>query len=240
MRLALHNYIDVQEYLKRKKSIIIPIGSTEQHSPVGLIGTDHLIAESIAYEVGNKTNTYVAPTISYGMSNHHMAFPGTISLNPTTLICVVKDVLMSLYAHGFSKFYFLNGHGGNISSVDSAFSEITRDIDITCKIISWWTHPEISELKQKLFGTSDGHHATPTEISITIFLYKELFSKEMKRFNVEHPKYNWPLSPRDFKNYFPDGRMESDPSLANYEHGKLIFNRSVEVITNDLVSFDNN
>ncbi len=237
MKLALSNYPAVQNYLKEKNVIIIPIGSVEQHSPVGLIGTDHLIAEEIAYKIGELTKTFVAPTLSYGMSNHHLGFPGTISINPTTLIALVRDILISLYKHGFKKFYFINGHGGNIASTEAAFSELTRDYDITCKIISWWTHPDIAELNRKLFGDKDGHHATPSEISQTIYFYQSAFQLPISSFEVENKPHPWPLSPNDFKKHFPDGRMGSDPSLASYDLGKQIFEEAVKIIEKDFKDF---
>lgn len=239
MKLAQTTYSRVEEYLKSKTSIIIPIGSTEQHSPVGLLGTDHLIAEEIAYKVGEKSNTLVSPTVVFGMSNHHLAFPGTISLNPTTLISVVKDILFSLHHHGFKRFFFVNGHGGNTPSVLAAISEVTRELDIQCKIVSWWILPEIAQLSQELFGDKEGHHATPSEISVTIYFYKDSFQKTISNFIVDHPKYNWPLSPSDFKKQFPDGCMESDPSLATFELGKQIFEKAVSVIQKEFIDFEN-
>lgn len=240
MKLSQVTYDRVERYLKSKNSIIIPIGSTEQHSPVGLLGTDYFIAEEIANKVGEHTKTLVTPTLSFGMSNHHLGFCGTISLNPTTLIAVVKDVILSLFDHGFRKFYFVNGHGGNVSPVQSAFSELTRDISISCKIVSWWMMPEIKSLTNKLFGEKEGEHATPSEISITIFLYENCFNESIPSFNVEKSEFNWPLSPKDFKKTFPDGRMHSDPSLANHKLGKMIYDKAIEIIQKDFTHFESN
>ena len=65
----------------RSQSIIIPIGSTEQHGPNGLIGTDALCAEAVAKGVGEKAEALVAPTISVGMAQHHLGFPGSMTLD---------------------------------------------------------------------------------------------------------------------------------------------------------------
>jgi creatinine amidohydrolase len=69
----------------------------------------------------------VAPTFNVGMAQHHLAFPGTIFLRPTTFIAAIGDWVRSLGAHGFEKIYFLNGHGGNVASIEAAFSEIYAD-----------------------------------------------------------------------------------------------------------------
>ena len=64
MQLALSTWHEVEEYLRGSRGIIIPIGSTEQHGPTGLIGTDALTAEMIGRGVGEKVGALVAPTIS--------------------------------------------------------------------------------------------------------------------------------------------------------------------------------
>ena len=47
MRLHLSTWQEVETYLKSSTAILIPIGSTEQHGPTGLIGTDALCPEII-------------------------------------------------------------------------------------------------------------------------------------------------------------------------------------------------
>ena len=124
MQLALSTWQEVEDYLRRSAGIIVPIGSVEQHGPNGLIGTDHLCAEVVAKGVGDAIGCAVAPTLAYGMSQHHLGFPGSATLRPSTLMLVVRDVVLSLAVHGFRQFFFINGHGGNIASVTAAFDEI--------------------------------------------------------------------------------------------------------------------
>ena len=104
MLLQHATWPEVETYPADNKGIIVPIGSTEQHGPSGLIGTDALTAEIIGRKVGEATKTYVAPTLAYGMAQHHMAFTGTITLQPSTMIIVVRDIVMSLVRHGFSEY----------------------------------------------------------------------------------------------------------------------------------------
>ncbi|MFM7367821.1 MAG: creatininase family protein, partial [Sphaerospermopsis kisseleviana] len=84
MLLHLSTWTEVETYLQQSQGIIIPIGSTEQHGPTGLIGTDAICAEAISRGVGETTQAMVAPTINVGMALHHTAFSGTISLRPST------------------------------------------------------------------------------------------------------------------------------------------------------------
>ena len=101
IRLDLNTWPEVEEYLQLCKGIILPIGSTEQHGPTGAIGTDALTAESVALEVSKRTGVLVTPTQSYGMAEHHLAFPGTMSLRPETLLMVIHDLVLSLASNGF-------------------------------------------------------------------------------------------------------------------------------------------
>lgn len=244
MLLHLCTWQEIERYLKRSKGVIVPIGSTEQHGPNGLIGTDAICPEVIARGVGEKIDALVAPTLGIGMAQHHLGFPGSISFKPSTLIAVVHDVVRSLVRHGFERCYFLNGHGGNIATVSAAFSEIYADRSfsggnnrpaVRCKLSNWYMAPSVRKISAELFGNSEGAHATPSEVSLTYFAYPEAVkSASMSPKLAPHgPIYD----ADDFRARFPDGRMGSDPSLSSIEAGKRLYEAALVDVFEDYQSF---
>ena len=123
--LQENNWKDVEEYLVKEKTVIIPIGSTEQHGPGLPLGLDSYVAISLAEDVAKQTGLLITPPIWFGDSPHHMAFPGTISIRTEILSEYVKDVIRSLAKHGFKNILIINGH--KITNLD-ALHTATRNL----------------------------------------------------------------------------------------------------------------
>lgn len=243
MRLKLCTWPDVEAYLKKSKGIIVPIGSCEQHGPTGLIGTDAICPEEIAWVVGDQSEILVAPTLSYGMAQHHLGFPGSITFRPTTLIAVVKDVVHSLARHGFERIYFLNGHGGNIPIVHSAFQEIYAERsllpsggnDVRCRLANWFAGPQVTALSAELFGKEEGYHATPSEVSLTWYAYPDKV-RDLPLEPIEDLGTTF-YDCNDYRRRFPDGRMAANSALASVEHGERFMEAGVAYVTKDYAQF---
>lgn len=119
---------EVARYLEGDDIAIIPIGSTEQHGPAGTLGVDTYVAIGLAEDAAKRARVLVAPPIWYGESSHHLAWAGTISLRPETVIAVVKDVCRSLARHGFRKLVIINGHkGSNLPPLTSAAKSLHEE-----------------------------------------------------------------------------------------------------------------
>ena len=74
MLLHLSTWPEIETFLTRSKTVVIPIGSNEQHGPTGLLGTDWLCPEIIANEAQKTGDILVGPTFNIGMAQHHLAF----------------------------------------------------------------------------------------------------------------------------------------------------------------------
>jgi creatinine amidohydrolase len=244
--MLLHHstWSEVESYLDGADGIIIPIGSTEQHGPNGLIGTDAICAEGIGGAIGEATGALVTPTINVGMAQHHMAFSGSMTLRPSTLIAVIRDNVVSLGRHGFRRFYFVNGHGGNVATIQAAFSEIYSESslargggngELRCTVRNWWIRPKTRELAKQLYGDAEGHHATPSEVSVAQYLRPDFIKQaEMEPAPKLAPSF---ADSEDYRRRFPDGRIGSDPSLSSPEHGGRLFAAAVEELSADYREF---
>jgi creatinine amidohydrolase len=236
---------EVETYLGHSTGIILPIGSTEQHGPNGLIGTDAICAEVVARAVGEATATLVGPTIGVGIAVHHMGFAGSMTVRPSTLIAIIHDYVLSLARHGFRRFFFINGHGGNIATVQAAFAEIyaafegaigvRRDDELRCRLANWWDGRVMHELSKEVFGDDEGSHATASEVALTQYALPD---------TIKHAPLDPPRAPTgrfhgpaDYRRRFPDGRIGSNPGLATPELGKRFFDAAVPELAKAYQSF---
>jgi creatinine amidohydrolase len=245
MQLHLSTWPEIEAYLQTSKGMIFPIGSTEQHGPTGLIGTDAICAETIARGVGEATGAVIGPTIPVGMALHHTAFPGSISLRPSTLIALIQDYVKPLARYGFERFFFINGHGGNIATLKAAFAETyahLADLNVAnagrvrCTVANWYMARSVYAIAKELYGNQEGSHATPSEVALTQFAYPDHIKSGNLTPEVApagHPIY----SANDFREHYPDGRMGSNPALATPEHGRQLYEAAVKELSREYLKF---
>ena len=242
MLLHLSTWAEIEAYLQRSQTVVVPIGSNEQHGPTGLLGTDWLCPEIIAHEAHKTGDILVAPTFNVGMAQHHLDFPGTIALRPSTFMLAIGDWVRSLAHHGFTKIYFLNGHGGNVATIEAAFSELYADASyrggkagFALKLRNWWDLRGVQKLAYQQFPTGHGSHATPSEIAVTQWGYPDA---------IKSANYAPQIAPTgpirealDFRARYPDGRMGSDPGQATPDKGGELVKTAVAGLIEDVAAF---
>jgi len=243
MLLHLSTWAEIERRLQTSRAVVVPIGSNEQHGPTGLLGTDWLCPEIIAREAERESDLLVAPTFNIGMAQHHLDFPGTIALRPSTFMAAIEDWARSLAHHGFDRIYFLNGHGGNVATMEAAFSEIYaeasfagRAAGFAMKLKNWWDLGGVGRLAREQFPSGHGSHATPSEIAITQWAYPDA---------IKSANYAPQIAPSgpiressDFRRRHPDGRMGSDPGLATPEKGGELVRTAAAALIADVAAFD--
>ncbi|HSJ52504.1 MAG TPA: creatininase family protein, partial [Anaerolineae bacterium] len=166
--LADLGWPDVEAYLRRDDRLMLVVGSTEQHGRHMAFGSDVWQPWEIALRLSERTGVLLAPPVNYGMSLHHLGFPGSLSLRPDTLTSVLIDLLDSAYGHGFRHVLLLNGHGGNAAPIQVALTEVLNELNgLEVRAGHWWREPEVGEVFQSAFAESPGH-ADPGETSAVL------------------------------------------------------------------------
>lgn len=240
MLLQMMTWIEVESYLSTSKGILIAAGSTEQHGPIGLIGTDALCAYEIAKQVGEKANAIVAPPLAYTPAPFNTDFPGTISVPSDVFEELATNIMCGLSAQGFKSIYVINGHGANLEPLIAAGR---RTPDANVRIKSWWDYPEVNELRHRLYADWEGMHATPSEIAMTQAMTgivhhgaqtpPEKLSKEFMRAHAGD-KHG---PPEEHRSQFPDGRVGSHSALARPHHGHGLLEAAISGAVEDFSTF---
>jgi mycofactocin precursor peptide peptidase len=103
-----------------KPTVLVPVGSLEQHGPHLPLDTDARIAATVAHRVAEQDpSLLVAPPVAYGASGEHEGFPGTLSIGHEALNAVLVELGRSA-GRWVRRLVFVNGHGGNFPTVSEA------------------------------------------------------------------------------------------------------------------------
>ncbi|MBN1483403.1 MAG: creatininase family protein [Chloroflexia bacterium] len=234
MLLAEMTWRQVAAYLEKDDRIMLPVGSTEQHGPRAVLGTDFIAPAGIAAQAGQESGVLVAPAVPYGMALHHMAFPGTMSLRPSSLQLLLYDLLSSLARHGFRRVLLLNGHGGNVPSLMAAIAEV-NDVhqDLRLKLRSWWELPGVQAVLNEAFGDKEGGHGTPGETSLVMAMRPGIVSDEPVEVHAVNRPPVW-LNARLWAETFADGSAGADANLASADWGRRLLQAAVTDLLQEL------
>jgi creatinine amidohydrolase len=181
VRMSEMTRVDIQKALDRGFStVVFAVGSNEQHGPHLPTCTDSLLAEVLAYKVAEKLGKALqAPSINVGCSEHHMAFPGAISLRPETLKSLIHDYCVSLAKQGFKNIIILPSHGGNFNAVREVTEDLNQSLEGT-KVVSYTDLKGLlgflTEFSSKYGITAgeSGAHAGESETSMVLAIRKDL------------------------------------------------------------------
>ncbi len=171
-----------------RRIIILPLGALEQHGPHLPLNVDVVIPTNLAKMVSEKLDVMILPPIAYGYKSDPTSgggplFPGTTSLDGTTLINLTLDILRETYRHGGRKFLLLNGHYENVAFVTEAVELLMREVDDALVVIlSWWDQVS-DEMVDELFAEAgfpgwDTEHASITETSLMQYFAPELVRED--------------------------------------------------------------
>jgi creatinine amidohydrolase/Fe(II)-dependent formamide hydrolase-like protein len=237
-RLAELTSPEVGEAIARGIDVVImPVGSTEQHGAHLPLSTNSLHTVAILEHVAERLPALIAPLIPVGRADHHMAFPGTITVRHETLHATIRDWCDSFFSHGFRHVLIYSGHGGNAVPLARIIEDLTRE-DAGRSIIGctdWNVYDGTLFPKAQALGVGQfeaGWHAGELETSMILALDARLVLMERAA-----PGFIGDLMPlRDklmregVKAIAPTGVL-GDPRSATREHGEAYLDALSDSVT---------
>jgi creatinine amidohydrolase len=231
---------EVAQALTRTQTVLIPVGATEDHGAHLPLGTDMFEAREICRRVAVALDAadcpvVIGPTIPFGVSTFHMGFPGTITLTSSTLIVLLKEVMHSLYAHGFRNLCLIHGHDGNLPQMMVAAQDVVNETpDATVVVMNWMVELAKAYATGTIMRSTKGEsHGGEGETARILATHPELVDlgqaqafylepHELRKIqSPEHMKTGGGLfyPTRSYKALTPVGSI-GDPSLATEETGE--------------------
>jgi creatinine amidohydrolase len=179
---------EVEAFLRTSQTVIVPVGSTEQHGPHAPLGTDVLIPVEVARRVAVATGAVVAPSVSYALSYPHAGFTGVVHVRVATFMSLIEDLCVSLATVGFRRIVFLNGHYDNTYAIAYACASAAERMPSGARAypVNYWDGMTPTEAAE-FFDPSNGLHANRGETSAVLAINPALV--DMDRANAEFPPF---------------------------------------------------
>jgi creatinine amidohydrolase len=183
-------WMDARKVFETARLALIPTGSCEQHGPHMSLSTDIEIADEFARRLAEDLGevAFLCPRVPYGLSEHHMAFPGTLTLRPDTFIAVLSDLLESLHHWNVRRALIVNGHAGNIDALRIVARKARRDTGMVVGSVMW-SQLAADAIARRVDSPRYGH-ACEVETSIALVLAPDCVFED----RIEEPR---PVGPQD-------------------------------------------
>jgi creatinine amidohydrolase len=228
---------ELQGLAARAAIVVLPVAAMEQHGPHLPVMVDTLlcgeVARRAALRASGRHPVVVAPTVWSGLSEHHMAFGGTFTLDFATFRSLIECLCRSLERHGFRRVLLLNGHGGNVAGLRVVVDEL-RGLPMRLSTATYWQIDPVT-IADILERQSGVQHACEAETSMVMALRPELVDTS----RLEEAKHVEPgqvagqaqtiHSPMKFEERTPTGVI-GDPTAASAEKGEKLLEAAATAV----------
>ena len=239
-RLKAH---ELRHLANRDAVVVLPVAAMEQHGPHLPVQVDSRLATEVSIRAARKASsdrpTVVLPVIWCGLSEHHMPFGGTITLDYRTLYAIFKCIAQSVLRHGFKDLLISNGHGGNITAAQMVAQDLTLELGCNVVAATYWLEAA-EQLGAVLENQDNVLHAGEAETSMMLALEPELVDDtdlaahavkaDLGFLAAGKGSYRW----RDLAHVTPNGVI-GDPGKASAEKGEELLERASQALA-DLIS----
>src|SRR5579859_1524589 len=237
---------EIREAVKMDPVIVLPVGTTEQHGYHLPLMVDYLCAGEVARAAVERSagHALLMHPVTYSFNEHHLDYPGTISIDPHVIIDYLVCIGQSLAHHGFKRILLFNGHGSNVPFLDVAARTITNRTSAICAMTSWWSLLKKEDLAWRESVIPGGmSHACELETSMLLKLRPDLVQMDKAVDEVDGVQRSehifWDLSGGGrvtYQEFFSRNTVSGvagQPTLATAAKGEIAFNAAVS----DLVRF---
>lgn len=171
---------ELRERARANAIVILPVGSLEQHGPHLPVEVDSMLGETTALRtarlIAEREPVVVLPMLWTGLSEHHMSFGGTVTLDFETFYGTVRCICESAVRHGFRRIVLWNGHGGNDNALRVCADELTPKLGVPIVQFTYW-YAAAESIDAILETQSALLHACEAETSMMMALRPELVAE---------------------------------------------------------------
>jgi len=230
--------------LDRTIPVLMNIAAIEQHGPHLPLDTDARIGGHFLAELDKRLGEQILilPPVVVCTSEHHMDFPGTLTVQHTTLLAYVTDILSAVAAHGFTNILLLNSHGGN-QAIGQVIVESfgARHRDCRVGLVTWWRTATDALLKVQESGFGGVGHACEFETSLMLHIDEAAVRRDRIPGYSHVMTHDWANSDllrggrgslfRTMAEISGGSGVVGDPSLASAEKGAAISRIVVDALS---------
>src|ERR1700691_5838341 len=210
-----------------QNAALLPVGATEQHGPHLGCGVDAVLADKLCAAVAERTRVPMLPTLPYGCSlGHSQRWPGTIGVQPTTLIELVAQIGDWAYLSGVRRLFMVNTHVTNAAPLRCALEMLrARHDDL---MVALFNSATLSE-RVRDFNVADGEdwHANNAETSLMLAVAPELVRPSLVR-DADDPDRTSRLVFSHPVNRTSTNGVTGTPSVASAAQGQRAFDWMVD------------
>ena len=211
---------EIEAGLGQTRTVILPVGATEEHGPHLPTITDTIQAMEVARAVADKKNVFLAPPLHYGVCRSTRGFPGTITVSHDALRAFVKDLLISFTDSGFTKVMILTGHAGgqHMAALEEACQMAVEERDFRVSLVSLFDFIDATAVQ-----TPHDGHAGEMETSLMMVIRKDLVKGKPAEHFPKRPRF---LIMKNVRHLMGNGIM-GNPEPASPEKGRAFFDMAV-------------
>ena len=208
-------------------SALLPIGATEQHGPHLATGMDFVLADVLCREGAARTQVPMLPLLPYGCSiGHSRRWPGTIALQPITLINLVKEIGDWAFHSGVRRLFIVNSHVTNAAPLRCALEMLRAEHDELKVAVINSAHIS-ARVREAHFADGDDWHANAAETALMMAVAPHIARPELNA-TADDPDRTEGLVFSHPVNRTSLNGVTGTPSTATVEQGRQLFQWMVE------------